>query len=156
MSTKQKRDEFAISTGISNFLDYIRSTQSQYRMAEAEAREADDTTQDILHSLELGEHSYHEYAQLSKQLKKVREQRRRGKDTAVVTAQIVDWAEKNASVIKDLEKLLGEVRKSEKNFANRLYTPKTNNVEAFVAQISGNPAISKGNANQNKQGKKRA
>lgn len=155
MSTKQKRDD-AISTGISNFLEYLRNTQSQYRMAEAEAREADDTTQDILHSLELGEHSYHEYAQLSKQLKKVREQRRRGKDTAVVTAQIVDWAEKNASVIKDLEKLLGEVRKCEKNFSNRLYTPKTNNVEVFVAQTSGNSTSSKGNVNQNKQGKKRA
>ena len=153
MSDKQRQNELTISHGISNFLEFIRNTQSQYRMAEAEAREADDTTQDILHSLELGEHTYHEYAQLSKQLKRVREQRRRGKDTAVVTAQVVEWAEKNATVIKDLEKLLGEIRKSEKNFANRLYTPKTNNVEAFVARTSGYP---KGNVNQNKQGKKRA
>ena len=93
-------------------------------MAEADEPEANDATQDLLHIIELEEHSHDEYARLSEELKAVRRQRRKAKDTMSETAPVLDWVEANRPVIKGLEKLLGDVRKAEKNTENRIYTPR--------------------------------
>lgn len=113
-----------VSEGIDTFLAFLRGTEQQYHIAEASEQEANDMTQDLLHSLELQEHNYHEYAKLSKELKKVRQQRRAAKDTLSETLPILTWIESNRAVIRGLEKLLGEVRKAEKRTDNRIYTPR--------------------------------
>ena len=133
------------SESLSNFLSFMRNISSQYRMAVTEEQETDDITQDIMHSLELEDHTYHEYAQLSKELSEVRKKRRMAKDTLAVLKPVLDWYEKNTQVIKDLENLLGVVRKSEQKFNNRIYTPKTNNVSMFAAKTSGKGNLTKGN-----------
>lgn len=112
------------SQNIDTFLFFLRETERQYHIAEAEVQESEDETQDILHSLELQEHDYHEYAKLSKELKSVRQRRRAAKDAIREAALVLDWAENNRPIIKSLERLLGEVRKAEKNTNNRIYTPK--------------------------------
>ena len=47
------------------------------------------------------------------------------KDIYNTVSLIVQWAEENKNVVKSLERLLGDVRKSEKFMQNRTYTPKT-------------------------------
>lgn len=114
-----------VSNGIEAFLDYIRETEQLYRISVANEREANDATQDILHSLELEVHDYHSSARLARKLKEVRQARRAAKDLMGQTLPVVEWAEGNRQTIKALERLLGEVRKMEKNTGNRIYTPKT-------------------------------
>lgn len=112
------------SKTIETFLAFLRETEQAYRMAEADEQDANDESQDILHSLELKEHTYHEYAQMSKRLKQVRMDRRVAKDLQITTAPVVDWIHENPAVIKRLERLLGDVRKAEKSTQNRIYIPK--------------------------------
>ena len=112
------------STGIEAFLSYLRETEQKYRMAEADEQDANDETQDILHSIELQEHDYHDFARLSKELKSVRQKRRTAKDTMSETIPVLEWVEANRAVVKGLERLQGDVRKTEKNTENRMYTPR--------------------------------
>jgi len=149
--TQNKKSAGSTSEPLNNFLSFIRGIESQYRMAVAEEQETDDITQDIMHSLELEEHTYHEYAQLSKELAQVRKERRMAKDTIAVLKPVLDWADKNTTVIRELEALLGAVRKSEQKLNNRLYTSKTNNVALFAAKTSGAKNIPKGNVASNNQ-----
>lgn len=74
---------------IDAFLTFLRDCEQRYHIAEAEERDANNETQDILHSLELEEHSYHEYARLSKQLRDVRQRRRMAKDTLSVISPVM-------------------------------------------------------------------
>lgn len=110
---------------IENFLAFLRDCEQQYRIAQAEEQDANSATQDILHSLELEEHDYRDFARLSKELRGVRQTRRRAKDAMSVLEPVLSWAEGNRTVVKSLERLLGDVRKAEKSTENRIYTPRT-------------------------------
>lgn len=112
------------SKNIEDFLTFLRSCEQSYHMAEADEQEANSITQDLLHSIELEEHTYHEHAKCSKELKEVRKLRRAAKDTMSQTAPILDWIEQNRSVVKGLEQLLGAVRKAERSTESRIYTPR--------------------------------
>ena len=116
------------SSYVENFLDYLREVESQYNIAIMEQKEAELLTQDLLHKLELEDISHHEYAYLAKELKEIRKQRRIAKDTILCTSPIIQYARDNHKVIKQLEQLLGEVRKAEKSLENRHYTPKANRI----------------------------
>ena len=67
-------------------------------------------------------------AKLAKQLKELRKQRRIAKDNINVTNPIIEWldSKENQMVIKSLERLLGDLRKIEKNTKNRIYTYRGN------------------------------
>ena len=145
VQTTQEAENVYNSASIDAFLKYMRGAVEQHRMAEAEIREADDLTQDILHSLELENHDYHGYARLSKELRRVRQQRRMAKDVISVVTPVLEWMNANGQIIKDLERLLGIVRKNEKHCNNRVYTPKSNNVDLFNSMVSGDsPKASQG------------
>lgn len=68
------------STGLSDFLTYLRASDELYRIAVDDEQRANDETQDILHSLELDKHSYNEVAHLGKKLIEVRQRRRDAKE----------------------------------------------------------------------------
>ena len=114
-----------VSKGIEDFLGYLHSTEQEYHIAEANETEANGVTQDILHDIELREHTYHEYAALSKDLRITRQNRRKAKDTIAASAPVIDWINKHRQTIKELEQLLGEVRKAERYAEGRIYTPRT-------------------------------
>ena len=116
---------------LSDFLTYLRDAKQVYNMAVQDENDANDATQDILHSLEIDGGSYHELARLSKVLQDVRRKRREAKDKTICLEPIVQWIEDNAAVIKGLERLLGEVRKAERSLENRTYHQKTNIVETI-------------------------
>ena len=121
--------EDKISVGIENFLEYMRQIEQLYHISIANEQEANDATQDILHSLELEEHDYHSSARIARKLKEVRQTRRAAKDLTLKTQVVVNWIDENRKTIKTLEQLLGEVRKMERNTENRIYTPKTSVIE---------------------------
>ena len=113
------------SKGIEDFLRFLREAEEKFNTAQEEEIELNNQTQDILHFLELEKHPYHEYAKLAKKLKTVREERRKVKDYIQETGPIMTWLENNRQTIKNLEQLLGTVRKAEKSTVNRIYIPKS-------------------------------
>lgn len=117
------------SEHINSFLIYIRECKTRLHIVLADELEANDQTQDILHRLELQSDSYHTTAQLGKTLRQVRQNRRIAKDIRERLAVIDEWAARNAEAIKSLERLLGDLRKIERNQNNRLYVPRTDILE---------------------------
>ena len=118
-----------ISQGLEGFLNWLRETEQQLHMAEQWEQEANDATQDILHRLELVELKPEEAGQLAIKLRDVRRSRREAKDQMAQAAPIVAWLEEHRPVVKELERLLGEVRKQERRARDRIYTPKSNILE---------------------------
>ena len=118
-----------ISQGLEDFLDYLRETEQLLHMAEQAEQEANDATQDILHRLELVELDCDVACYLAFKLREVRQRRREAKDQTDQAAPVVAWLEDHRPVVKELERLLGEVRKQERRARDRIYTPKTNILE---------------------------
>lgn len=110
---------------IEGFLDFMRNVKTDYNIAVSCEKDANDATQDLLHSLELCKNTYHKYARTAKKLAQVRKERRAAKDIREQLQPIVDWMEENGKFLFKLEMLLGNVRKAEKATEGRFYTPKT-------------------------------
>ena len=118
-----------ISLGIESFLDYLRETERELHIAEQTEQAANDATQDILHRLELCELEDVDAERLAYKLQEGRRQRREAKDRIDQTAPVAAWLEERRIVVKELERLLGEVRKQERRANDRIYTPKTKVLE---------------------------
>lgn len=121
------------SEQIQEFLNFLRDCQQEYNIAVSKENDANDETQDLLHCLELHENGYHNLARISKTLQKVRQERREAKDREQQLQPIVEWASQSNKTIKELERLLGAVRKVEKSTEGRRYTPKT----TILGQVFG-------------------
>ena len=115
-----------ISQGLEGFLNWLRETEQQLHMAEQWEQEANDATQDILHRLEL---AAEDAGRLALKLREVRQKRREAKDLLDQAGPVADWLESRRAVVKELEQLLGGVRKAERRSRDRIYTPKTNILE---------------------------
>lgn len=113
------------SKDLERFLDFLKSAESQLDQATAGQQEAEAETQDILHSLELEKHSYHEMAALSRKLAEVRQARRQNKDIVSQLTPVVEWTRENNAAVRSLQRLLGDLRKVERSAQNRFYTPRT-------------------------------
>ena len=61
---------------ISCFLDFMRESTMEYEVARSRQSDADNETQDLLHRLELHDDTYHDMARISRELKRVRQERR--------------------------------------------------------------------------------
>ena len=118
-----------ISQGLEQFLDYLRETEQLLHIAEQSEQEANGATQDILHRLELVELDCNATCDLAFKLREVRQRRRKAKDQMDQAAPIVEWLEDRRPVVKELERLLDEVRKQERRARDRIYTPKTSILE---------------------------
>lgn len=129
---KQRRkegEEMNASKELEQFLDFVNNAESLMDQAIAGQQEAEAETQDILHALELENHSYHEAASLARKLAKVRQTRRQEKDIVAQLAPVVEWLKENDVAVRRLQRVLGELRKVERNTQNRFYTPRTNVLE---------------------------
>ena len=114
---------------LDDFLTFLRKIELDYNIAVKEENEINNKTQDILHQLEIDDHSYNENAKLAKGLKLVRQQRREYKDLIRDLDPLMKWYKENQRVIRDLEAVLGIMRKTEKNFESRTYIKKTDVIE---------------------------
>ena len=110
---------------IKAFLDFLRETRRDYDNAVEDVNDAENQTQDILHSLELEELSYHQSARLALALCDVRQLRREAKDRQDQLRPLMDWITVSDHELKALERTLGFVRKAEKSTEERYYCKKT-------------------------------
>lgn len=124
---------------VSTFLAFLRDSKTNYNIAEAREQELNDMTQDILHSLELDDNSYHEAAHLARVLAEVRKERRDAKDLITVLSPLAHWVEDNKTVLKSLERLLGDIRKAEKSTESRFYIPRTDVVKNTLRITADEP-----------------
>lgn len=135
------------SEQIQAFLNFLRDSQMEYNIAVAEEKEANEETQDILHCIELQENEDLELACIARALRSVRVNRREAKDRERQLQPVVEWIDQNRKTINELERLLGAVRKVEKNIGSRLYVQRTNILDQVMRSSDtapvgdGSPAI---------------
>ena len=94
----------------------------------------DNKTQDILHNIELNENSQYDYICEGFTLRDIRRKRREAKDIQTVTNPITQWISQNKKTVKELEQLLGTVRKAEKRTSGRTYTNRTGIVNEILGR----------------------
>ena len=63
---------------------------------------------------------------MSRKLAEIRQTRRQHKDTAAQLTPVAEWAKENDAAVRSLQRLLGDVRKTERSTQNQFYTPRTN------------------------------
>lgn len=120
------------SEKLDEFLSFLRECSQEYTVASMAETEMNDETQDLLHCLELNDNKYHDLARISKALAIVRQGRREAKDKEMILEPIAEWTQQNGRTIKELERLLGAVRKAERNTEGRIYAPRTDIVDKVL------------------------
>lgn len=120
------------SQSLSDFLEFLRQSQQDYNIAADIETTKSKETQDILHKIELDNVKYHDYAKLGKALKFIRNERREAKNIKQQLEPLIGWVEENQSVVRGLERLLGELRKVETNIKNAHYYPRTDVVDEIL------------------------
>lgn len=119
------------SKTIEEFLNFLHDIEQKYAMAIEDQKEADNETQDILHAIELNAFDTKKTRGLVKTLQKIRKRRRTAKETIEIYYPVLTWVGQNRSIIKSLERLLGDVRKVERRIEGRTYSPKTTIMENY-------------------------
>lgn len=132
-----------VSKNMEMFLEYLRQIENDYKYFAKEETDCNNIIQDILHNLELQDNSYHEMARLAKEIRRVRQARRKAKDFVYAAEPLVEWVEKNKPVIKEPERVLGDVRKAEKSLENRIYFPRTGNNGDDINYFTFNKVLDK-------------
>lgn len=125
-------DGFSIQ--IENFLKFCRSCVEANRRAGVAEMDFDNQTQDILHNIEINTNYPDDYVIQGLALSNIRKKRRIAKDIQKITHPVVQWVQQNQKTINELEKLLGAVRKAEKNTMNRVYKNRTNILEGLFEE----------------------
>ena len=120
------------SSQIKQFLDFIRSAETTSRLSDEDRTMYDGQSQDILHFLELNEVPYLDRKKLTDLLPDIRRSRRVAKDTMATLAPLVRWMAEHKKAIRDLEQVLGSVRKEEDHQQNRAYSYRTDIVQQTI------------------------
>ena len=120
------------SSQIKQFLDFIRSAETTSRLSDEDRTMYDGQIQDILHFLELNEVPYLDRKKLTDLLPDIRRSRRIAKDTIATLAPLVRWMTEHKKAIRDLEQVLGSVRKEEDRQQNRAYSYRTDIVQQTI------------------------
>lgn len=120
------------SSQIKQFLDFIRSVETTSRLSDEDRTMYDGQIQDILHFLELNEVPYLDRKKLTDLLPDIRRSRRVAKDTMATLAPLVRWMAEHKKAIRDLEQVLGSVRKEEDRQQNRVYSYRTDIVQQTI------------------------
>ena len=120
------------SSQIKQFLDFIRSAETTSRLSDEDRTMYDGQIQDILHFLELNEVPYLDRKKLTDLLPDIRRSRRVAKDTIATLAPLVRWMAEHKKAIRDLEQVLGSVRKEEDRQQNRVYSDRTDIVQQTI------------------------
>ena len=125
------------SNKIENFLSFCRECVDANRRAAITEMDADNQIQDILHNIELNENYPDDYILQGLALKNIRKDSRVAKDVIRITYPVVQWVNQNQKTINELEKLLGAVRKAEKNTVGRMYSNRTKILEGLFDEEGG-------------------
>lgn len=118
---QKKNDKIMHSKDLEIFLSLLRSTEEQHNIHYDNVNKCDREQQNLLHDFELLDLNYNQRAKKATELKKTRLERRYSKDTVEITSMIVQFCKDNKQFIQKLERLLGDLRKKEKDMENRVY-----------------------------------
>ncbi|MCD8089559.1 MAG: hypothetical protein LUD81_02875 [Clostridiales bacterium] len=124
----------SFSIEIERFLNFLKEAQFKHNEAMTAGYEADAATQDILHNLEIYEHTCEEFAMLSEGLKKIRIDRRNAKDNKELLQYVVDWADEYKKAYRALEKVLSDVKNREKAIKTRTYKARTSIIKEIMEE----------------------
>lgn len=116
------------SEKLSDFLNFVRLAQAEYKTSFDEVNIKDKQTQDYLHDLELSNLTYKERCKVATQIARCRKERRYYKDVSETLEPLVLFFEEpqNKKVLNELMQILGKMRKSEQYHENRNYIPRVN------------------------------
>lgn len=101
----------------------FEDAESHYRRAQEEITYCDKKQQDLLHEMELVDHTYHEVGKLAKELIDIRRRRRTAKNTLDLLEPLVQWRKEqgNQASLNRLSIVLGKMRKTEEKQKNQVY-----------------------------------
>lgn len=115
-----------VSEQLSDFLKFIRDCNTDKKLYTEYVETEDKKTQDILHKIELNTLKRDEKTKIVTKLQEVRRTRREFKDKIEVVEDICKYFEDptHISMIRDLEQILGKIRKIEERQGNKIYVPR--------------------------------
>ena len=113
------------------FLNWVEDVPRMVVSAEERLHKAEDEETDLSHFLELEDPDRTELYRAGRKLQQVLKERREAKDELDNLEAVAAWAENNQGAINKLKGVLGEMRKVEKRWQNRLYHEKTNVLEGI-------------------------
>ena len=115
-----------VSEQLSDFLKFIRDCNTDKKLYTEYVETEDKKTQDILHKIELNTLKRDEKTKIVTKLQEVRRTRREFKDKIEVVEDICKYFEAptHISMIRDLEQILGKIRKIEERQGNKIYVPR--------------------------------
>ena len=116
-----------------SIVDILANAKEELKNAEAELDYCDRKTQDILHELELVDHTYHEIARLAIELKDIRKRRRIAKNTIDLMTPLVTWEKESQGPLTKLNNVIGSVRKIEERQNNAIYYKRADDPGAIIA-----------------------
>lgn len=109
---------------IEEFNKLIQSATSTYIYLSGQITQMDNEQQDILHLIEMSKDSK-ERSKLATKLKQLRKERRIIKNKFEYYQLLAPFVEKNRSVVGEIQRLLGELRKVEQKQKNPVYVMRT-------------------------------
>ena len=120
VKTKENK-EIMHSKDLETFLSLLRTTEEQHNIHYDNVNKCDREQQNLLHDFELLDLNYNQRAKKATELKKTRLERRYSKDIVEMTSEVVQFCKDNRQFIQKTERLLGDLRKKEKDLENRVY-----------------------------------
>ena len=109
------------SCDIEQMRNIVLTAETEFRNATEELNYCDKKTQDILHEMELLDHSYHETAHLATELRDIRRRRRVAKNTIERLEPVVRWKNEQAGAMNKLSNVIGIMRKIEEKHNSQVY-----------------------------------
>lgn len=110
-----------MSRYLEDFLNFIKVTEEQLETSKIILNESNIDLQDIQHYIEFGHPDAKGMWKVYKLCRDSRKRRRIAKENIELCEPIMEWYGSNVQAINTLKNLLGQVRKIERQQANRSY-----------------------------------
>ena len=114
------------SETVKGILTFFGDAEKDYKYGCEQWHKMDQLTQDYLHQLELEDLKYEQRAKVATQLALCRKERRSYKNESEILEPLVQFLGSNTGkqMMKELQAVLGQMRRIEKNQAVRSYYPR--------------------------------
>ena len=114
---------------LSEFVKLFKDAKARYDSDLEMERDLDVQTQDILHMIELTDtRKPHVYAESFKKIREIRQERRKCKAEIEMLTPLINYSNAHAMEIKNLERVLGDVRKAKELIARRGFSPRNEDI----------------------------
>lgn len=114
------RSNKKLSEWVSQFVRLLKRVEEDYESATDGQKQEDRVLQDYLHKLECS--TSKERGKIATALATSRKKRRECKDVMYIAWPLIEWLDKNKPIVKELERVLGEIRHREEN--EKIYYPR--------------------------------